>query len=147
MDRARPLTTAESLMRWLAAWLAVAVCVQAFAVGTAFLRGVNHRHGSLDVEARPMLLLRHAGDASPTRDAHLRAHAANQAHQHALDDASVLGTDAHNAALAAFVSAPAPLAVTPQSFVSTGLRHVQTATDLWSPTARAVAPPHQPPRA
>jgi hypothetical protein len=147
MNRARTPTTTESLMRWLAAWLAVAVCVQACAAGAAFLRGVNHRHNPLGVDARAMLLVRHAGDPQPARDAHQRAHANGEAHQHALDDASVLGADAHAAALAAFVGAPAPHAVTALPIGSNGLRHVQAAAGLWSPTARTLAPPRHPPRA
>ena len=92
-------TTAESLMRWLAAWLALALCAQAFAVGTAALRGLGHRHGALEIDAKPMLLWRHAGERAVTRDMHALAHVAGEAHQHALDDRSVLGTDTHSAAL------------------------------------------------
>lgn len=147
MGRARTPTTTESLMRWLAAWLALAICVQALAVGTVALRGLGHRHGSLDVEGTPMLLWRHAAGSHHARDAHQRAHAAGEAHQHAPDDASVLGSDAHAAAMAAFVSAPAPRASGAVSVAPDALSHVQTATALWSPTARAVAPALQPPRA
>jgi hypothetical protein len=139
-------TTAESLMRWLAAWLALAVCVQAFAVGTAALRGLGHRHGALDVDAKPMLLWRHAGERVATSDAHTLAHGAGEVHQHASDDVSVLGADTHSVALAAFVSAPAPRAHGALSAAPRGLRHVWAATGPWSPTARAVAPPRHPPR-
>jgi hypothetical protein len=148
MKAARPIpTTVESLMRWLAAWLALAVCAHAFAVGTAALRGVGHRHGGLHIDAKPMVLWRHAGDRVPTRDSHATAHVKGEAHQHASDDVSVLGNDTHAAALAAFVSAPAPRASGALSAPTHGLRHVWTATDPWSPTAHAVAPPRHPPRA
>ena len=71
-------------MRWLAAWLALAVCAQAFAVGTAALRGLGHRHGALEIDAKPMVLWRHAGERVATRDSHALAHAAGEAHQHAV---------------------------------------------------------------
>jgi len=147
MKATRHATTAESLTRWLAAWLALALCAQAFAVGTAALRGLGHRHGALEIDAKPMLLWRHAGERALTRDSHALAHVAGEAHQHALDDVSVLGSDAHGAALAAFVSAPAPRAHGALSAAPRGLRHVWAATDPWSPTARAVSPPRHPPRA
>ena len=148
MIRARtPPTTAESLMRWLAAWLALAVCAQALAVGTSALQGLTHRHGALDIDAKPMLLWRHASDRAHGRDAHGAAHAAGEAHHHAGSDASVLGTDAHAAAFAAFVSAPAPRAHGALSVMPRELRHVWAAAAPWSPTARAVAPPRHPPRA
>ncbi|HET9205475.1 MAG TPA: hypothetical protein VFO28_04500, partial [Burkholderiaceae bacterium] len=137
----RTPTAAESLMRWLAAWLALAVCAQAFAVGAAALHGFGHRHGGLAIDAKPMVLWRHAGDRAPTRDAHVAAHATGEAHEHAAGDASVLGADAHAAALAALVSAPAPRVSGALSVATHDLRHVWSATDPWSPTARAVAPP------
>ena len=142
--RRAPRSTAESLMRWLAAWLAVAVCVQAFAVGAASWR--THRHGALDADVQSTLLWRHTVDSAHARDAHERAHVLGEAHQHAPDDASVLGADAHAAALAAWVGAPAPRAQGALS-AANGLRHVQMAAEPWSPTARAVSPLRQPPRA
>jgi hypothetical protein len=148
MSRAHtPPSTRESLMRWLAAWLVVAMCAQALAIGTSALRGVVHRHGALAVSAQPMLLWRHGGDAVQKHGAHERAHALGESHQHALDDASVLGADAQAAALAALVSAPAPRAPGALSVAASSLRHVWTATELWWPSARAVAPPRHPPRA
>ena len=140
-------TTAASLMRLVAAWLALALCMQALAVGAAALHGLTHRHGGLDIASKPMLLWRHAGDRLPTRDAHAQAHRAGQTHAHAADDASVLGADAHAVALAALVSAPAPRADGAWSTMPRALRHVWAATALWSPTARTCVPPLQPPRA
>jgi hypothetical protein len=138
-------TTAASMLRWLAAWLALALCAQALALGTAALRGLGHRHGTLELETKPMLLWRHAGDHTTAADAHARAHAAGDAHLHADDDASVLGSDAFAAALAAFVSAPAPRAHAAHAMP--GLRHVWSAAVPWSATARTVTPPLRPPHA
>lgn len=143
-----PPTPIQSLMRWLAAWLAVALCAQALSIGGAAL--FAHRHGTLEIETQPMLLWRHAGDAQNTgsADAHARAHRANEAHQHAVDDVSVLpaGGDAA-AALAAFVAAPAPQGAAVAAAVPIGLHHVLKASHLWAPTAHAVSPPRHPPRA
>ena len=147
MPRSRALPTPiESLMRWLAAWLAIALCAHALSAGTTPLRGLTHRH-AIDNEAKPVLFWRHAAERAHARDAHALAHTAGEAHEHALDDASVLGTDAHAAALAAFVSAPAPRAHGALSVVPRDLRHAWVGTAPWSPTTRAVAPPLQPPRA
>jgi hypothetical protein len=146
MGRMRqPHTTAEALKRWLAAWLALALCAQAVAFGSAALSGLTHRHGALGVEPTPMLLWRHAGERVNVRDAHALAHRTGEAHQHAGDDASVLGDDAHATALAAGVSAPAPRAHTLQG-APRALRHVWAAAVGWSATTRAVEPPHHPPR-
>ena len=146
MGRARTATTtAESLMRWLAAWLALALCAQAFATGSMALHGFGHRHGTLQIDAKPMLMWRHAGDRATAPDAHARAHDAGEAHVHADDDASVLGSDAFAAALAAFVGAPAPRAHAVNAMPS--LRHVWIAATPWSPTVRTVAPPQRPPHA
>lgn len=143
----RTPTPVESLMRWLAAWLAVAVCAQALAVSSAGVRGLGHRHGALETESKPMLLWRHAANATASGDAHALAHVAGEAHEHALDDASVLGSDAHAAALSAFVTAPAPRPTGAMAGAGDGLRHVFAAAASWSPSARSVAPPRQPPRA
>lgn len=138
-------TTARSLMRWLAAWLALALCAQAFTVASMARHGSGHRHGTLEIDAKPMLLSRHADDRASASDAHARAHAAGEAHVHADDDASVLGSDAFAAALAAFVSAPAPRAHAAHAIPD--LRHVWIAAMPWSPTVRTVTPPQRPPRA
>ncbi len=143
MSRSRHTTTAESLMRWLAAWLALALCAQAFAVSS--VRGVVHRHGTLEIDAKPVLMWRHAGDRATAPDAHARAHAAGDAHLHADDDASVLGSDPFAAALAAFVGAPAPRAHAAHGLPD--LRHVWSAATPWSPTARTLTPPLRPPHA
>jgi hypothetical protein len=144
MDRMHTTTT-ESLTRWLSAWLAVAVCLQALAVCTLGLRVAAHRHGTAQVESKPVLLWHHAGDRADHRSAHALAHALDQAHGHAPDDASVLGSDAHATALAAWVGAPAPRPrAAPQA---SDLRHVRAVPgDSWVPTARVLAPPLRPPR-
>jgi hypothetical protein len=147
MHRARATpTTAESLKRWLAAWLAVVLCAQALAAGAIALRSVAHRHASLDGASQPMLLWRHAGDRVDAHDAHARAHAAGAAHAHAADDVSVLGSDPHDAALAALVTAPGPRLHGAWSAVC-GLHHVWGAAERWQPSARTLAPPWHPPRA
>ncbi|MCW5662178.1 MAG: hypothetical protein KIT60_31105 [Burkholderiaceae bacterium] len=147
MHRARATpTTAESLKRWLGAWLALVLCAQALAAGAVALRSVSHRHASLDGVSRPMLLWRHAGDRVDAHDTHARAHAAGAAHAHAAGDVSVLGSDLHGAALAALVTAPAPRLLDVWSAVS-GLQHVWATADRWQPSARMVAPPRHPPRA
>jgi hypothetical protein len=144
MSRPQP-STAESLMRWLAAWLAVAVCMQALAIGSAALQAVTHRHGSLDVAPKPMLLWRHAGDHVESHTVHALAHAEGRAHQHAADDFSVLGDDTHAAAVAALLTAPAPHTQADAPAAHGG--HVRVAAEPWSPTARTVSPPRHPPRA
>ncbi len=145
MRRTHTATTTASLMRWLVAWLVLALCAQAFALGSAAVRGIGHRHGALQIEATPMLLWRHAGERAGAPDAHARAHAAGDAHLHAGDDASVLGSDSFAAALAAFVSAPPPCTHAAPGLPS--LRHVRMAATPWSPTAHTVTPPQRPPRA
>jgi hypothetical protein len=147
MSRARTTpATAQSLMRLLAAWLALALCAQALVSGAAALRGVAHRHGSFDGTSQTMLLWRHAGERVDAHDAHVRAHASGQAHAHAPDDVSVLGADPHGAALAALVTAPAPRSHGAWAAASS-LHHVWAAADRWQPTPRTVAPPWHPPRA
>jgi hypothetical protein len=152
--RATP-TAAESLLRWLAGWLAVALLAQALTFGAAAVSKPSHRHGSApQVESKPMLLWRHAADGvrNDAAAAHVRAHLADEPHQHPIDDASLLPTGSDAAAaeaatLAALIAAPAPRAGAALTVASSGLHHVWSAGDLWAPTARTVTPPRHPPRA
>lgn len=146
--RAAP-TPAESLMRWLAGWLAVALLAQ---VGAAAVLKPSHRHGSAP-ESKPMLLWRHAADGvrNDSAVAHARAHLAGEPHQHPIDDASVLpmGADAASEAAAqaaAFGLAPAPRTGTALMKAMAAGRDWVAGTP-WVPTARAVSPLRRPPRA
>jgi hypothetical protein len=148
--RATP-TTGESLKCWLAGWMVVALLAQALTMGTAIASKPSHRHGSTSqVVSKPMLLWRHAtqnvhNDAA----AHARAHLAGEAHQHPIDDVSVLPTGSDgtaDAALAALIAAPAPRSGVGLVPASIGLAHVWSDADLWAPTARTVTPPRHPPR-
>ena len=144
-------TPIESLLRWLAGWVAIAVCVQALSAGAAAV-GLSHRHApQAQGVAKAMVLWRHASDtAQPLAfDAHAYAHERGEAHEHPVDDASVLplGNDsamAETAALAAFIAAPAPRAGL--AMLPAGLQHVRTSGAPWAPVTRTIAPPRRPPR-
>jgi hypothetical protein len=144
-------TPTESLLRWLAGWLALAVGVQALSVGAASV-GAWHRHAPEPrIESKVMLLWRHATDSArpAALDAHARAHETGEAHEHPLDDASVLPAGNDNAAagasaLAAFIAAPAPRAAI--ATLAAGLHHVWISGARWVPATRTIAPPRRPPR-
>jgi hypothetical protein len=143
-------TTTQSLLRWLAAWLAIALCVQAVSSGSLALLGTAHRHTSLALEAKPMLMWRHANPLE-RHDvaAHTRAHLDAVPHAHPIDDASVLAATSDATALlalAAFVAAASRFDDTSGGAPS-HLRHVRLAAVPWTPTARALTPPRHRPRA
>jgi hypothetical protein len=142
----------ESLLRWLAGWLAIAVCVQALSAGASAV-GLPHLHAPQPPgAAKAMVLWRHASDtARPAAfDAHVYAHESGEAHEHPADDASVLplgngSATAEAAALSAFIAAPAPRAGL--ALLPAGLQHVWTGGAPWAPVTRTIAPPRRPPRA
>jgi hypothetical protein len=139
-------STRQSLARWLAAWLTLALFAQALAFSAAAMRGSPHRHAPSAAAPKPMLLWRHA---SETGHAHALAHQSGQAHQHAVDDLSVLpsGADAASdatAQAAAFGMAPAPRHGSAWALAAG--RHWMAAAS-WVASSRAVPPPRRPPRA
>jgi hypothetical protein len=143
-------TTTQSLLRWLAAWLAIALCVQAVSGGSLALLGTAHRHTSLQLDAKPMLMWRHANplerhDAA----AHTRAHQDAEPHAHPVGDPSVLAATSDATALlalAAFIAAAGRFDDTATGAPS-HLHHVWLAAVAWTPTARALTPLRHPPRA
>ena len=147
--RAAAPPTAVSLRRWLCAWLALLTALQMIGATVAGSHGHRHRP-SLQSAAPSMPVIRwQHGDALRTAraDLHAQLHAANESHDHAATDASVmpLGGDAAAEAVAQLASALAPGADVLWSLHEPA-RHVRASTAGWAATSRSIAPPLQPPR-
>ncbi|MBE7417001.1 MAG: hypothetical protein HS128_04465 [Ideonella sp.] len=150
MARTPPPTAIASLRRWLAGWLVLALCAQALSAAGALWRPMHRHAPAVQENVQRVLLWRHDRDtpaAASMRDAHARAHADGLAHEHAVNDPSVLpnGSDAaaDAASLAAFFAAPPPRT---RALAAKPLRHVWAASTHWASTARTIAPLRRPPR-
>jgi hypothetical protein len=125
----------RSLARLLAGWMAVIVLLQGLAAACAIVIGPQHRHAA----AAKGVAIEHVHDGA-------------QRHHHRIDDMSVLHEgaplDTGELAAAGTVLLCAFSAVLTSALVWSGSapRHVGSATALWAPTSRHVAPPKRPPR-
>lgn len=153
MSRPRGLpSTAQSLMRWMSAWLALALLAQALAIGAA-AAWRPHRHAASTEMSGWVLSWHHDGAAASASSAQQRAHAlahqTGERHQHALHDASVMPSaeDAPAMVPTAAGVPPVPAAFAALVPLPAGLQHVWSAGALWALKAHTVTPPRRPPRA